>query len=138
MRIQQLSQLKLNAARHAHWKHFTWSASGNFWDSPFGKVLRHSVHAVLLIAIALVLASMWPRGRLERVASNAPTARAVAPADWGSTLVAAHLFGQAPNLATVTPPALASRAIRVDGIVYGLQPTGSQAILTIKGKTDVY
>ena len=56
--------------------------------------------------------------------------------DRGNAIVAAHLFGQAPTLTSVS--AVAASSITVDGIVYSTQAEDSEAVLTLNAKTDIY
>lgn len=130
--------MKLDMTLHPHLGALTWSASGIFWDSRLGKMLRYGAHGLLFVLVALVIVSMIPHrirreGSVDMKSMPVPLKSAT---DTANAIVAAHLFGRAQqNLARTAAPAA---SITVDGIAAASDPKNSIAVLTLNGQSGEF
>lgn len=119
------------------WLALQWSLSGYWQDSRAGRYLRHGIEGTLSVLIVLVLVPSLEhhtRTSVPPVVQHSIASPTLT--DRGNAIVAAHLFGQAATLTSVS--VVAASSITVDGIVYSTQADDSEAVLTLNAKTDIY
>ena len=143
MRIPTLASPIRHTDWRRHWRDWTSSLTGTWWNSRAEKWLRHTVEGLLALLLVLLLGvtlAPWLPLR-ARTASLRPPRGPIAevrptPAAMADAILAAHLFGQVPISTRVVSTAPLS--ITVDGIVYASQSDDSQAVLTFNGKTALF
>lgn len=121
------------------WLALLWSTSGYWQDGRAGRYLRHGIEGALSVLIVLLLvSSLEPHTRtsVPTVVWHSSASASPTLTDRGDAIVAAHLFGQAPTLTSMS--VVAASSITVDGIVYSTQADDSQVVLTLNTKTDIY